>query len=159
MPCSWAASKRRKKEGFFDLYCQGKGIDIGAGCDPVTPTAEVWDKDHGHGDATFMNGKKDASYDYVYSSHCLEHIKDLSLALNNWWRLVKPGGYLIILIPHRNLYEQKHELPSRFNVGHEHFFLIDRDEVPSTIGIVGLIGKTLLDGDMIYAKKWIEPYS
>lgn len=42
--------------------------------------------------------------DCVFSSHLLEHIEDHKAALAEWWRLVKPGGHLILYLPHRDLY-------------------------------------------------------
>jgi SAM-dependent methyltransferase len=46
----------------------------------------------------------DASVDTVYSSHLLEHIVDYKAALAEWWRVVKPGGYLVLYLPHRDHY-------------------------------------------------------
>jgi SAM-dependent methyltransferase len=95
----------RSKE-FFDTYFNGKIIDIGGGTDPVTENAEVFDFEQG--DAQHILKYKDKeSYDCVNSSHCLEHMKDVPLALSQWWELVKPGGYMIIVVPHEDLYEQK----------------------------------------------------
>lgn len=120
------ARGRRAREGFFEKYCRGRGLDIGYGGDPVTPTAAGWDFEHG--DAQWLHGLDDESFDFVYSSHLLEHLSDCELALENWWRVLKPGGYLILYLPHRDLYEKKQRLPSRFNDDHKHFFLPDRDD-------------------------------
>lgn len=46
----------------------------------------------------------DASAEAVFSSHCLEHIDDWQAALAEWWRLVKVGGFLILYLPHADLY-------------------------------------------------------
>lgn len=40
----------------------------------------------------------------VFSSHLLEHIVDWRGALAEWWRLVKPGGHLVLYLPHKDLY-------------------------------------------------------
>jgi ADP-heptose:LPS heptosyltransferase/predicted SAM-dependent methyltransferase len=42
--------------------------------------------------------------DCVFSSHLLEHIEDYKSALSEWWRLVKPGGHLVLYLPHADLY-------------------------------------------------------
>jgi ADP-heptose:LPS heptosyltransferase len=42
--------------------------------------------------------------DCVFSSHVLEHIEDYRGALAEWWRLVAPGGHLVLYLPHRDLY-------------------------------------------------------
>jgi ADP-heptose:LPS heptosyltransferase/predicted SAM-dependent methyltransferase len=46
----------------------------------------------------------DASMDCVFSSHTLEHIENHGAALQEWWRLVKVGGCLVLYLPHRDLY-------------------------------------------------------
>lgn len=44
------------------------------------------------------------SIDCVFSSHLLEHLVDYKSALAEWWRLVKPGGHLVLYLPHADLY-------------------------------------------------------
>jgi len=44
----------------------------------------------------------DASLDYVLSSHVLEHFHDPVRALEEWLRVVRPGGYVFMVIPHRD---------------------------------------------------------
>ena len=141
------AKPRRSREGFFDLYCRGRGIDIGVGridsvgADPLLPDIDTWDKDNG--DATFMIGVQDETYDFVYSSHCLEHIENPALALKNWFRILKPGGFLLLYVPHRDLYESRTELPSVWNGDHKFFLLPDRDEPPFTLGLLPLLAGNL----------------
>ena len=43
------------------------------------------------------------SFDCVFSCHLLQHIEDYKLALREWWRVVKPGGYLCLYLPHKDL--------------------------------------------------------
>ena len=142
------AKKRREREGFFKKYCRGRGIDIGCGND-ILKTDQFklnilpYDRRYQSGNATFMKGLPSRSFNYVHSSHCLEHIQDLKTCIKNWWRLLKPGGYLLLLLPERDLYEKKKKLPSKWNQGHKHFFLLERDEKPNTIGIVPFLGKQL----------------
>jgi SAM-dependent methyltransferase len=40
------------------------------------------------------------SLDYVFSSHCLEHIEDWRPALAEWVRKVRPGGVVFLYLPH-----------------------------------------------------------
>ena len=78
--------------------------------------------DRRQGDAQFvLRYQPESSYDCVHSSHCLEHMKDPAAALRDWWALVKPGGYMIIVVPDEDLYEQG-AWPSLFNTGHESTF-------------------------------------
>lgn len=150
------AHARRVREKFFERYCRGRGLDIGYGGDPVTPDVQGWDFEHG--DAQLLRGLDDESFDFVYSSHLLEHLPDCELALKNWWRVLKPGGYLILYLPHRDLYEKKTRLPSRFNSDHKHFFLPERDEPPDTLGVVPLLERALPGVCLVYCKTCDEGY-
>lgn len=44
----------------------------------------------------------DASYDFVLSSHMLEHTANPLGLLQHWKRLLKPGGHLMLILPHRD---------------------------------------------------------
>jgi len=151
------AHSRRVKEGFFEKFCKGEGLDIGFGSDLITKDAKGYDFEHGN--AQYLKGVKDNSYNFVYSSHTIEHLPDPAEGIKNWFRVVKPGGYLILYLPHRDLYEKKKTLPSRFNPDHRNFYLIDGDEAPDTIGIVPLIERTLNDFEIVYAKECNEGHT
>jgi SAM-dependent methyltransferase len=134
------AHARREREGFFEKYCQGKGIDIGCGDDPIRSLlCDKWDKEQG--DATFMSSALNSSYNFVYSSHAIEHLDFPHIAIVNWVRILKPGGHLIVFVPHREKYERRQTLPSRFNGDHRTFWLPDRDEPPCTLGLIPLVAK------------------
>jgi SAM-dependent methyltransferase len=133
----------RHQSGWFLKYTQNLGIDIGSGIDPVTLEVEKWDKELGNTDATFMAGVPDNHFDYVYSYHCLEHLNDPVTAIRNWYRILKPGGWLIIGVPHRNLYEKNTLLPSRWNLDHKTFWLPLHDEPPFTLGLLDTVMKAL----------------
>ncbi len=45
---------------------------------------------------------KDESLDYVVSSHALEHFFDPIKAIKEWFRVVKKGGYVAMIIPHKD---------------------------------------------------------
>lgn len=131
---------RRSRNGFFEKYFKGKGIDIGTSSSipenvwwrQLNLDCVAYEKGTGphadsvpesmRGDATYMAEIGDETYDWVYSSHCLEHIKDHELALKNWMRILKPGGYLIVYIPHVDYYERKKRKPSINNPDHKHFY-------------------------------------
>lgn len=44
---------------------------------------------------------EDDSYDYCISSHVIEHFFDPIKALQEWNRVVKSGGYIFIICPHK----------------------------------------------------------
>jgi SAM-dependent methyltransferase len=141
------AHARRLSEGMFDKYCRGLGIDIGCGNDPIDPGDDrevyMFDMIHGQGDATFLHHVGNERFDYVHSSHLLEHIADDATAIKNWWRVLKPGGYMILLLPERDLYEKKRTLPSNWNGDHKRFYLLDFYDPPHTVGLVHWLGARL----------------
>jgi SAM-dependent methyltransferase len=111
-------------------YLVGDGIDIGAGSDslalysdffPLMKSCRPWDI--ADGDAELMLGVESSTYDFVHSSHCLEHMRNAHNALDNWVRVLKPGGYLVCIVPDEDLYEQG-VFPSTFNGDHKHTFTI-----------------------------------
>lgn len=44
---------------------------------------------------------KDNTLDFVFTSHVLEHFYDPIKALKEWYRVVKNGGYIFMIIPHK----------------------------------------------------------
>lgn len=102
---------------------EGNGIDIGGGNSPVSSKVRVFDiKD---GDANHILKYVTEKFDFVYSSHCLEHMINPIEALHEWWTLVKPGGYMFLVVPDEDLYEQG-VMPSRFNLDHKWTFTISK---------------------------------
>lgn len=104
-------------------WVRGEGLDIGCGPDPIVPGVRTFDVEDG--DANEILRYITGSFDFVFSSHCLEHMKDPALALAQWWRLVKPGGCLIVIVPDEDLYEQGY-FPSLFNLDHKATFTISK---------------------------------
>jgi len=130
--CSKSIARRLGTADFINHYFVGKGLDIGGKPDPLAIYQELfcqmgavrtWDWEDG--DAQFLEGVADGEYDFVHSSHCLEHMRDPAEALENWFRVVKPGGHLIITIPDEDLYEQG-VFPSNFNLDHKWTFTISK---------------------------------
>ena len=50
-------------------------------------------------EGTDLHGIADQRYDFVLSSHNLEHISNPVKALKEWIRVVKPDGAIIVLLP------------------------------------------------------------
>lgn len=109
--------KRLSKKWKNTLFPKGGRIlDVGFGGTPIIPQAQGWDLEQG--DATYLQGLEDCSFDTVFSSHCIEHLANPALGLQNWWRVVKPFGWLVVLGPDEDLYEQG-VWPSVFNPDHK----------------------------------------
>jgi predicted SAM-dependent methyltransferase len=50
-------------------------------------------------DATEIEGIPDNSFDFVLASHVLEHLANPLKAINRWRRLLKNGGFMVIVVP------------------------------------------------------------
>ena len=105
-------------------YLKGDGIDIGCGNDPVFSHVIPFDKEHGDANqiSKYFPNKK---LDFVFSSHCLEHMIQPENALKEWFSILKPGGYLFVIVPDEDLYEQGH-FPSKYNDDHKWTFTISK---------------------------------
>jgi ADP-heptose:LPS heptosyltransferase/predicted SAM-dependent methyltransferase len=122
----------------FDVlpYTMGSLLDIGCGPSKLWPHAIGVDSlreqalfgipmkpDLVVPDATRMPIFGDDAFDAVFSSHTLEHIDDTKAALAEWWRLVRPGGHLVLYLPHRDLYPNVGQPGA--NPDHRHDFVPD----------------------------------
>lgn len=139
------AKPRLIANGFYAQHIEGKKvIDVGVGrldthdgADPICEWAEMHDKDIC--DATTMEAYADETFDTVYASHILEHLTDPITAIKNWLRICKTGGVVFISIPHRDLYERKKELPSKWNADHKYFYLPFSSEPPCTFSFADIL--------------------
>ena len=50
-------------------------------------------------EATDLSKIADQRYDFLLSSHSLEHVANPIKALKEWFRVLKPGGKLILILP------------------------------------------------------------
>lgn len=151
------AAKRRAADNRYNEWFTGSGIDVGCGDDPIKTeqypnVANVYLYDHVFGqlDAMTLPEIKEEQFDFVHSSHCLEHVPNPEYALDNWLRVCKTGGYIICTIPDELLYEQG-MWPSRFNGDHKvSFTLREQKVIPTSINVKELLGKF---GDRIAIKE------
>jgi predicted SAM-dependent methyltransferase len=131
---SKALMRRLHDSRFATRYFVGQGIDIGCGPDPVSQYQEQfplmrgcrsWDMPDG--DAQFLASVADETFDFVHSSHCLEHMVEPREALQHWLRVLKPGGHLIVTIPDEDMYEQG-VFPSTNNSDHKWTFTMSKQQ-------------------------------
>lgn len=144
---SKAIARRVHDSRFATRYFVGHGIDIGSGPDPIAQYAEFfplmqscrsWDLEDG--DAQLLTSLEDGSMDFVHSSHCLEHMRDVKEAMQNWLRVLKPGGHLVVVVPDEDLYEQG-VFPSTFNGDHKWTFTMCKhlSWSPNSIDLLDLL--------------------
>lgn len=84
---------------FATEVCTGVGYDIGCmnkewalpGSIPIDTTFN---------DGYHANNLPDIEVDYIFSSHCLEHINDWVGTLNYWVSKLKEGGVIFLYLPH-----------------------------------------------------------
>lgn len=137
---------RWEKDGVFNSYLQGQGVDIGygkaQGFKPVLPTTIGFDLGDQDYDGLHIP-RNINSLDYVFSSHMLEHVHFPHEYIKEWWRKIKVDGHMFIVVPHKWRYEGKEEPPSRWNGDHKIFFmpsdllkLIENNISPNTYQIV-----------------------
>ena len=78
--------------------CQGNGYDIGC-------SKEEWKLDGARGidinkyDGYHANNLPDDDVDYIFSSHCLEHVENPYTTLEYWISKLKNGGVLFLYLP------------------------------------------------------------
>jgi predicted SAM-dependent methyltransferase len=107
---------------FAKYFCQGKGVDIGF-------HKEEWKFPNAIG--ADLNDKSNVYHalclpeelDYIYSSHCLEHIADWVSAVEYWSSVLKTGGILFLYLPHR---DQEYWLPWN---NRKHLHVLDAEMV------------------------------
>ena len=92
-------------------YCKGKGLEIGAGkhpyCNPENTLFldKYTDNKDGTPEPDIISDAsqipvEDESFDFVFSSHVLEHMQNTIAALNEWTRVLKNSGILFLMLPH-----------------------------------------------------------
>ena len=92
---------------FAKQLCKGEGYDIGCnkpewafpGATPIDiEFDDPWD----------ANNLPDGFVDYIFSSHCLEHVPDWVGTLSYWVDKIFAGGTLFLYLPH---YDQEYWRP------------------------------------------------
>lgn len=91
---------------FAQEWCHGLGLDIGYGRDE-------WKFKDKNGLSSFGVDLKDGfdamslpdfdlafyDLDYIFSSHCLEHLPDWVGALDHWGKRIREGGIIFLYLP------------------------------------------------------------
>ncbi|MBF0146366.1 MAG: methyltransferase domain-containing protein [Magnetococcales bacterium] len=103
-------SETRKIKYFVVPFTRGTGVDLGCGDERIWPGTLGIDRmlsPNGAGlarDISDLSIFADQSLDYVFSSHALDDFpasRTLEV-LTEWWRVIKPGGHLVLYLPHKD---------------------------------------------------------
>ena len=126
---------RRCRDGFWDAFIAGSLVlDIGyrggiADALPIVPGAIGIELDHTNVDGHLQpwperyDGLRlplsDEWADTIHASHVLEHVERRDEHLQEWHRVLRVGGTMIVIVPHAYLYERRLSVPpSRWSPEH-----------------------------------------
>jgi hypothetical protein len=127
--------------------CKGAGLDIGFGKEEwIFPQFKSWGSNKAFPSAFgidskynpewdamnlpknvdhFLRGNPElpndsawAGWNYIFSSHCLEHLDDWVRVLDYWYTMIREGGTLFLYLP---AYDQEYWRPW-YNVKHKNIF-------------------------------------
>jgi SAM-dependent methyltransferase len=118
-----------KESEFWKTVFSGSGIDVGAG-DDLIAVEGARGFDVQDGDANRLADYFEETFDYVHASQCLEHMHDPKAAMEQWLKVLKPNGYLVVTVPSWELYEGM-IWPSRYNPDHKITFSMWQKDSPA----------------------------
>jgi predicted SAM-dependent methyltransferase len=85
---------------FAKFFCSGVGVDIGFSKEewkyPGAVGADIADMSN----PFHAYRLPDYPLDYIYTSHCLEHLHDWVLAIEYWYSRLDDEGILFMYLPH-----------------------------------------------------------
>ena len=83
---------------FAKELCKGYGYDIGY-CKEEWKLPGARGIDIGDGSGYHANNLPEGNMDYIFSSHCLEHVENWIDTLDYWLSKLKGGGILCLYLP------------------------------------------------------------
>jgi ADP-heptose:LPS heptosyltransferase/predicted SAM-dependent methyltransferase len=114
----------------FELVPYTRGVGLELGCGPwrafphfIGIDVQAYRSELGPAlvmDCSNLATFSDEAFDFVYSSHLLEHLEHTPAVLREWWRVIEVGGHLVLYLPHRELYPNIGEPGG--NPDHKHDF-------------------------------------
>ena len=97
-------------------FCVGNGLDIGGMPDDCLPGAIPINIKMENGYSAYLLPER--KYDFIFSSHTLEHLDDCDSALKCWRDHIRKDGVLFLYLPHPDM---EYWLPTN-NKKHLHVF-------------------------------------
>lgn len=121
-------------------FCVGKGLDVGAGRWPL-PGAIPVDISNGGEAMALPEGR----FDYIFSSHTLEHLANPVAALEHWKSRLTPGGVLFLYLPHP---EMGHWLPQN---NRKHLHIWRPEEMARIVSDLGFVDVLHSERDLYWS--------
>jgi len=89
----------------FLPYCAGRVLEVGPGMNPISDESEKIDI--ADGIPIERTPFPDKTFSVILMSHVLEHVESDMLAINECYRILRPGGVLVVLSPGGDLCTMK----------------------------------------------------
>jgi len=105
---------------FAQEFCIGTGFDIGY-CKKEWMLPNAIGIDYVDGNGYHANNLPNMEVDFIFSSHCLEHVDNWVNTLDYWLSKIKSGGVLFLYLPD---YSQTYWRPWN-NKKHNHVLIPD----------------------------------
>lgn len=132
-------------------WCRGTGLDIGAGKSPLDDSIPIEDNNE---ENAYKLKREDESMDYVFSSHCLEHLDDPKKALSEWTRVLKQEGILYLYLPSQNYIPwRKESMPKWHKTNWNINKIIKLIQELKSYKILEVVGQDLHFGIVVVARK------
>ncbi len=108
-----AAHRRASDPAFGEIYLIGHGLDLAPLETPLGQLAASFPGITGIDTAAWgpqeiqtLDGIPDERYDFVHSCQGLALVENCFAAIGQWFRVLKPGGHLILTVPDEDMAAQ-----------------------------------------------------
>ena len=118
-----------------DHFCRGAGLDVGCGEWGLPGALGIDIKVKGGCEAMRLPPRT-GGWDFIFSSHCLEHLDDPIAALEHWQERLRPGGVLFLYLPHP---EMTYWLPQNCRKHRHSWRPADMAQIVGDLGFVDVI--------------------
>lgn len=127
-------------------FCTGEGYDIGCNREEwAFPGAKMIDLTLD--DEWNAYNLPDKKVDYIFSSHCLEHLPNYMEALEYWTFRIKKGGTLFLYLPHEDCeYWKPWYMPTK-----KHLHQFNADQIVEIMGYLGFKNIFYTGRDLAYS--------
>jgi len=102
-------TESRKIKYLIPRYTRGRVLEVGCGQQKSFPhfigvDNAAWSNPDVYADPDKLDLFADNSVDALFSSYVLDRVADMQATLNEWGRVIKPGGFLCLYVPSAHKY-------------------------------------------------------